>query len=214
VLSSIAREIHSRKKGGRILDVGCATGYFLSRFFERLGWEALGVELSHYAASIAAKRGIPTHVGDLQSANLPAGSFDVVTVLDSFYYFREPRRELDEIRRLLRPDALLFLELPLASARIWRTTGRLGRLFSGARQPLLRTSDHLFYYDPKSIALVLRKGAFELKSIAPLPSNQPQGSVRKNLYRGYSVASSLIWRASCSRLALAPRFMVVAAPVQ
>jgi SAM-dependent methyltransferase len=59
----------------------------------------------------AKKKQIHMHIGDIHSGNLPTQSFDVITVLDTFYYFSDPRRELQRIRELLKPDGLLVMVL-------------------------------------------------------------------------------------------------------
>ena len=56
VLSLVAREIQTRKGNGTVLDVGCAGGYFLNRYFDQSQWKRYGVEPSRYAAEKAAQR--------------------------------------------------------------------------------------------------------------------------------------------------------------
>ena len=80
---------------GRVLDVGCGRGFLLDAF-RRRGWTVEGTEMS--AASSAHARevlGIPVHVGPLESLDLPAESFDAVTlwhVLEHVTYARLPPR--------------------------------------------------------------------------------------------------------------------------
>jgi SAM-dependent methyltransferase len=210
VLSHIADYIQRRRRRGKILDVGCATGLFLARFFQTPNWETSGVELAPIAAEKAAEKGVRVYRGDIHQAQFSESSFDVITVLDAFYYFRDPGRELAEFRRVLARDGLLVLELPLATSRIWRTSRPLGRLLSGTRRPLLQTSDHLFYFTPESVALLLSRCGFRVESIIPLRGNRQPHLLRDLAVRAYSLGSSLVYSVSGARICLGPRFLVAA----
>src|SRR5258708_12693324 len=94
-------------------------------------------------------------LGEIPSSSLSAASFDVETVLDTFYYFSEPRRELEAIRRILKPDGLLVLVLTCATSHIWRNTGWMGRL-SGRAQPSFLATPHPFFSNPQAITSSLQ----------------------------------------------------------
>src|SRR5258708_935358 len=187
-LLKVARFIHKRRAGGRILDLGCAGGHFLDRYFRTSAWEKWGVELSKFAAARAMGKAIRMHVGDIHSAALPAASFDVVTVLDTFYYFSEPRRELEAIRRILKPDGLVVLVLTCATSHIWRNNGWMGSL-SGRAQASFLESRHVFFYNPKAITSVLRGSGFRVSSLQALPANDQGNSLRNALANGYFAMS-------------------------
>jgi ubiquinone/menaquinone biosynthesis C-methylase UbiE len=209
VLSRVVNYLHAAKDGGSILDVGCATGLFLANVAKEPGWRAWGVDLSPWTAQQARRNGVLVHIGDTRSAKFGAHSFDVITVLDAFYYFSHPASELAEFRRVLKADGLLVLELPWANTRIWRR--KLGsKLPRGSRTPLLRSSDHLYYYTPRSVSLLLRKNGFVVESIRPLPANRQERLVRDCLGKAYSLFSQMLWTLSASKIFLGPRFIVVA----
>ena len=210
VLSRVASYIRSRKKSGSILDVGCATGLFLADFSGHGLWQAWGAELSPWAAQRARARGIRVHQGELCETAFANDWFDAVTVLDALYYFPDPQSQLAACRRALKPDGLLVLELPLGDSRIWRAAGGLGRMFSRTRQPLLATSDHLFYYNPRSISLLLQRCGFSVQAILPLPGNRQTGPIRELCYRVYWILSRLLYHISGSKVFLGPRFLVAA----
>jgi SAM-dependent methyltransferase len=210
-LRRVAGFIKSRKCRGRILDVGCAGGHFLDWFFPKSDWETWGVELSQMAGEAAQKKEIRVHIGDIHSAVLPASSFDVVTALDTFYYFPDPRRELNRIRELLKPDGLLVLVLVSAAGHIWRHTGWVSQ-FLGDKEASILTSSHLLFYDTGSIAYVLRESGFRVTDTLPWPATGQRRLWRAMLFRGYFAVSALVWHLSASRLMLAPRFLVAATP--
>jgi SAM-dependent methyltransferase len=202
---------HKKERGGTILDIGCAGGYFLDRFFHESNWQKCGVEPSTYAAATAAKKGIVVHVGDIGSAPFTPGMFDVVTILDAFYYFPKPLEDLHEIRRLLKPDGLLVIELPLATTRIWRISGRVGRWLTRPASALFE-SDHLFFYTPKAIALLLEVAGFRVSRATVLPGNERKPAFQNLLYKVYYRVSSMLCFLSRSKLMMGPRFLVAASP--
>jgi SAM-dependent methyltransferase len=210
-LCRVADFIHGLRGRGRILDVGCAGGHFLGRYFHTSAWEKWGVELSKFAAGRAMRKEIHIQVGDIHSAALPASSFDVVTVLDTFYYFSEPRRELNVIRRILKPDGLLVLVLTCATSHVWRNTGWMGKL-AGRTQDAFLESHHVFFYNPKAITSVLRGAGFRVFFLQPLPANDQGNSLRNAVASGYFALSSMAWYFSGARLMLGPRFLVAAVP--
>ncbi len=209
VLSRVVNYIQTEKDGGSILDVGCATGVFLGAFAKNSRWRAWGVELSPWTAQQARRNGVLVHIGDTQSAKFADHSFDVITVLDAFYYFSHPASDLAEFRRVLKADGLLVVELPWANTRIWRR--KLGsKLPNGSRTPLLRSSDHLYYYTPRSVSLLLKMSGFVVETVRPLPANRQERVVRDLLGKTYSLFSQFLWRLSASKIFLGPRFIVAA----
>ncbi len=210
VLSQVVNYIRSRKDEGTILDVGCATGFFLANFAKQSKWDACGVELSPSAAQEARHYGVQVHVGSTRSAKFKDESFDVITVLDAFYYFPNPAPELAELRRILKPDGFLALELPWANTRVWQRTAIISKLLNGSRISLLQSSDHLFYYTPKSVSRLLEQCGFSVQTIRLLPANQQEGRIREFLWSTYSLFSRLLWKLSAGSVFLGPRFLVVA----
>jgi SAM-dependent methyltransferase len=210
VLSQVSNYIQSHKGGGAILDVGCATGFFLANFATNSNWQACGTELSLPAAQEARCSGVQVHVGDTRSAKFQDHSFDVVTVLDAFYYFPNPASELAELGRILKQDGVLVMELPWANTRLWQRAAAIGKFINRSRIPLLQSSDHLFYYTPKSVTLLLESCGFQMQTIRPLPANRQQGALRDFLWSAYGLFSQLLWKLSAGGVFLGPRFLVIA----
>ena len=100
-------------KGGRLLDVGCATGEFLFEIERQGVWECYGVEPVTFAAFIAKQE---THAyikeGTLQECAYSDQFFDVVTAWDVLEHTDNPNNTLREIFRILRPGGVLVLRIP------------------------------------------------------------------------------------------------------
>ncbi|MBN2370247.1 MAG: class I SAM-dependent methyltransferase [Vicinamibacteria bacterium] len=139
------------KERGRLLDVGCATGYFLNA--ARLSFEPCGVEPSRWAGRFAREvLSIDVQQGSLEEADLQDDWFDVVTMNDVIEHLTDPRSCLEKARRLLHAQGLLYIVTPniaSLSARLLR-----GRWWG------LRPA-HLYYFSPKTLKAMLAETGFE-----------------------------------------------------
>lgn len=89
---------------GKILDVGCGNGSYLSHLKE-LGWEAYGVEIVQQAVEIVRKQfGIDAFCGTLEEAHFPDDYFDAVTLWHVLEHLHSPFESLFEIHRILAED--------------------------------------------------------------------------------------------------------------
>ncbi len=116
-----ARRAHARRKlwwlrhvppriarAGRLLDVGCAAGFFLAEASAH--YAVQGVELSAWSSAYARDRlQVPVFTGTLQQAALPAGHFDVITLWDVIEHVPDPVPLLAEAARVLKPGGRLVL---------------------------------------------------------------------------------------------------------
>jgi SAM-dependent methyltransferase len=209
VLAFAAAQIRRYKKCGAILDVGCAGGHFLANFFAPSDWLKFGVEPSRFAARRANENGIETYQGELKSVELPAGMFDVITALGVLLYFRDPRRDLAKLRRSLKQDGVLLIELPLAEAQLWRNTTKLSRFVAGKPRSLLG-SNHLFYYNVASVTYLLQESGFAVKEVLTVPAMAQPTLRRTVLSRTYYFVSRTIWEISGRSTMLGPEFLVIA----
>lgn len=134
---------------GRLLDVGCASGWLLAHARAR-GWQAKGVELSDSAARFARERGLDVFHGELLGAQLPASSFDLIYLGDVLEHVPDCRATLGEVARLLSPGGHLYLRGPI-------TTHSLARSLA------------LAVYDLLGRTIVLREPPYHLWEFTPGP---------------------------------------------
>ena len=96
--------------GGRLLDIGCAAGFFLDEA-RRAGWDVHGVEVSPYAATVARDRfGLDVAQGDFVDVPLDAAPFDVVTFFNVFEHLPRPREVVARLEAVTHPGALVLVE--------------------------------------------------------------------------------------------------------
>lgn len=69
--------LQSARKGGRLLDVGCGGGGFLSSMSE-LGWSVCGVDPDPVAVENAVRRGLNARIGLLEADTFESDSFDAI----------------------------------------------------------------------------------------------------------------------------------------
>lgn len=210
---SLHREADKIKRwlphGGRLLDIGTASGAFLGEFADDQEWEVEGVEPSRFAARAAAERyRVQVHAGFLRDLELPNYTFDVVVSLDAFYFHPDPRSDLEEIARLLKPNGLLAIEIPGLRFRLLKNTGWLCKMIYGV-PARLNAGVHLFYYSRKTLGQMVQQFGFE--EIAAYPEQSPvygSWAARAGNWFYYQLTAAL-YKLSAGRLNLAPKEFLV-----
>jgi 2-polyprenyl-3-methyl-5-hydroxy-6-metoxy-1,4-benzoquinol methylase len=153
------------KRHGKLLDVGCALGVFLSLARER-GWETYGVDISQYATTYARKElGLEAFSGQLQTVNFDDQLFDVITLWDVLEHFPDPSDQLKQVHRILKDDGIVFINTPNEDGLL-RLLGKiLFRASGGAISYPLRKlyhEFHLYYFTPKTFLQLLERNGFSL----------------------------------------------------
>lgn len=97
---------------GFALDIGCGRGQILDQLRLR-GWRVIGTEISEESARYAREvLDLDVRVGELRDLNLPAGSFDLITLWHVLEHMPEPASLLADVVRLLRPSGALLVAVP------------------------------------------------------------------------------------------------------
>lgn len=99
-------------KKGKLLDIGCATGFFLKAARDKK-WQADGVEISEFAAQYTSRHfKFKVYQSDFLTLRLPPKSYDVITMWDVIEHFYDPDAALRRIHQLLKPNGLLVFSTP------------------------------------------------------------------------------------------------------
>lgn len=104
-VANLRLDAYAIPEGAALLDVGSGNNAFIHRARER-GIHAYGVEPGDQAA------GPLTYSKPLRECHFPTGHFDVVTIHDVLEHMPDPRGELREIARILKPGGRFLLDWP------------------------------------------------------------------------------------------------------
>ena len=162
---------------GRLLDVGCAAGFFLeaaSRVYD-----VTGIELSAFASEYARRElGLRVITGDVTDGALAGEHFDVITLWNTVEHVTDPLEALEAVARLSRPGSLLVLSTGDVSGPLARRNLREWNLMSPPY--------HLFFFSPRTSELLLAKTGFQLRRI---------------VYDGVVATDGLLARSAARRIA-------------
>src|SRR5262245_54287248 len=139
---AFARRLQRWKPGGRFLDVGCATGYFLHGIKMHSDWEVHGVEFSASAARFAREQlHLNVRPGELGDAAYPKEFFDYVHVNNVIEHVLHPIPLLAECHRILKPGGFCFLSVPNG----FNDSLDLLEFYRQENQPARSKNGHIFF---------------------------------------------------------------------
>ena len=129
---------------GTALDLGCGEGILLGLLRQR-GYHPWGLELNPVLAAQARDAGFEVLEGSLEDDPAPAGGglpwpFSLVLMNHVIEHLRRPDLALRRVHSWLAPDGSLVLETPM--------------------NPDYRNIDHLYYFSPAALELVLTSTGF------------------------------------------------------
>ena len=133
-----AREILGmiERRGGRLLDIGCAGGFFLDEA-RKAGFAVAGIELNEVMAA-HARDTLSLEVAQGRIEDIPVERFgtpfDVVVILDCLEHIPNPRGLMQKVAAWTRPDATLFIRGPLVNSRVARGKEAVRRMLGATKQ--------------------------------------------------------------------------------
>ncbi len=137
-----AQFIRNFRSSGRLLDVGCAYGFFLQE--ARRYFDVTGIELAEDAAEHCRRSGLHVITGQADAGLLKnLGLFDVVVMLDVIEHLPSPHETVALLARHLNPGGIIVI-----------TTGDFGALsarLAGARWRLMTPPQHLWFFSQESM---------------------------------------------------------------
>jgi 2-polyprenyl-3-methyl-5-hydroxy-6-metoxy-1,4-benzoquinol methylase len=145
-------------RAAHLLEIGCSAGYLLKEF-ARAGVSVSGIEPCLHASGIAKS---VNRIANVQCCMLEDAEehrqYDVVVLIQTFEHLAQPLSALRKIRRLLKPEGLLFIEVP----NFLSAQGFYRRWIRGVPHP---SANHLFVYTKRTLAGMLQKAGFEMHAL-------------------------------------------------
>jgi len=146
-------------KKGRLLEIGCGSGFFLEKALE-YGFEYVhGIEPSRQAVEKSAPHIHPNIICDmLRPGLLQTDYFDLICMFQVFDHIDHPGMLLDECYKALKPGGgILFLNHDVKAL-----TARL----LGERSPIIDI-EHTYLYDPSTIQKIATQHGFLVTEVGP-----------------------------------------------
>ena len=140
------------RKTNRLLDIGCGNGDFLMAAKEK-GWDCTGVEFSPKAVEICKRKGLSVFEGGLKTVSEQLTEYDIITSFEVIEHINTPLEEIGLIRKHLRIGGLLYLTTPNFNS--------LMRKLLGNRYDAIVYPEHLGYFNPKSLAHLMKVSGLE-----------------------------------------------------
>jgi len=129
---------YTRKLSGRLLDIGCGLGYFLSALPD---FERYGTEVSEYATKEASKYGAIQ-----KTLDYPERHFDVITALHVIEHIENPENMISRIRTILKKNGTFIIATPDFDSGCARRFGKNYRLLSDDTHISLFTREGMFRF--------------------------------------------------------------------
>lgn len=192
------KKLEDLAPGKRIFDVGAATGYFLD-IAKKEGWKTYGSEISSYAAETARARGHEMTEGSITSGAQP--KVDAATLWDVLEHVDDPRAYLFALNRMLADNGMLAINTVDRSSVFARMLG--------SRWHLIVPPEHLYYYAPNNLTMLLDQAGFEVIEVKKIGKKFSPAYVFKTLaaWQGFALWERL------ARLSDGPTLRKLALPI-
>jgi len=160
---------------GRLLDIGCALGHF-GKVARARGWDTFVTDISEFAVeSSVSDYGLQGFVCPVGKLPVKPEAFDLVTLFDVIEHLSHPKDLLLQIRKALDPRGLLYITTPDISSWSAKLMGR--------HWYHLKPEEHLVYFSPTTIQMILESCGFEVIRVQPSRTSMAVGDILSRLRR-------------------------------
>jgi 2-polyprenyl-3-methyl-5-hydroxy-6-metoxy-1,4-benzoquinol methylase len=145
-------------KPGKMLDVGCATGFFIDEAKKR-GWQVQGLDVSSFAVEYAREHfGLDVQHGSFTELDYPKGAYDLVSLWDVIEHVPDPTSYVRRTAELLRKDGVVVLATPDVGSIPARLTGKrwVGYKLS---------EEHIYYFSVQTLTKMLNDAGFDVVNV-------------------------------------------------
>lgn len=168
---------------GQLLDIGAGTGDFLV-VAKHAGWDITGLEPSEKAKGIALSKNVP-FAESLES--IPSHSKDVITMWHVLEHVPDVRKQITELKRILKDDGVLFIAVPNYNSHDAQYYGEYWAAYDVPR--------HLWHFSKTAIKKLFAEQDIELLDVVPMKFDSFYVSLLSEKYKtGKMKFISGFWR--------------------
>lgn len=180
------------KRKGRVLDIGCGNGYFLAACRSK-GYDVQGLDISDWAAKYAfQKLGLPVITSEINVVQLPAKSFDIITMWHFLEHAQDPIQTILKVISWLKRDGILIIDVPNYMSTDARKTWEN---WVGWSLPY-----HFYHFTPQTLKRMLETCGFNViktkdyhsdsvkMKLRRIPMLRPFARLIARMYSGTSIA--------------------------
>ena len=175
-----------RSNEGRLLDVGCAHGWFLET--ARNDFEVFGLEPDKNVFDATSRRGLPIRMGYFPDVLDENERFDIVVFNDVIEHIPDIKQVLASCHQRLNKDGLLVLNLPSSNGIFYVLSKIFCRYgFPSFFERLWQKdlpSPHLHYFNLPNLIRLLQKNGFDVKIKGDLSTIRLAGLWTRISYAG------------------------------
>jgi SAM-dependent methyltransferase len=170
---------------GKLLDVGCAHGWFLEAARQR-GHDAVGIEPDKQMAAIARRAGHDVRVGLFPDVLAESETYDAISFNDVFEHIPDVDAAAKAVRAHLKDDGIAVINLPISNGLIFRLARIAARLgLTGVLSRMWQKefpSPHLSYFSIETLPRFMEGKGFGLARSGRLESVRTDGLFERIRY--------------------------------
>ncbi len=142
-------------KPGKLLDVGCAAGFFLDEA-RKAGWQVQGLDVSSFAVQYAAENfKLDVQQGSFTDLPFPSNSYDLISMWDVIEHVPNPKSYIARAAELLKKGGVFVMATPDVDSIPARLTGKRWVGFK-------LSEEHVYYFSARTLGKMLEEAGFEV----------------------------------------------------
>ncbi|MBI5566771.1 MAG: class I SAM-dependent methyltransferase, partial [Chloroflexi bacterium] len=148
----------------RAIDIGCGPGYILAQVAQ-WGFDCLGIDFNPDVVRVANEHfKIPARVARVEDLLAINAQYELALLIHVLEHVEDPAGLLKNVRQLLRPAGVLFIDLPNRNRFALRRSLSNGNFPAGDYPP-----HHITFWSTTALAQALKLAGYEVLQCAARP---------------------------------------------